>query len=118
LTEERVKGFIALLERKKRVKPVKEVGIDKDAKNGLSDYDYSLVQVSNMPRFFIGQEVKTKHGIGIIVAIEMPHNGLYLQPECAEAVVWYSTQRAFEQQIRWVSFTYKLSDLSPIENKE
>ena len=49
--------------------------------------------------------------------VEMPHNGLYLQPERAEAVVWYSTERAFEQGIKWVSFTYKLSELSAIENE-
>lgn len=81
----------------------------------LSDYTRSLRQTAVMPRFFIGQEVKTEHGIGIIVAIEMPHNGLYLQPERAEAVVWYSTERAFEEGR--VSFTYKLSELSAVENE-
>lgn len=83
----------------------------------LSDYARSLRQTAVMPRFYIGQEVKTEHGIGIIVAIEMPHNGLYLQPERAEAVVWYSTERAFEEGIKWVSFTYKLSELSAVENE-
>ena len=73
---------------------------------------HALRQTAVMPRFFIGQEVKTEHGIGIIVAIEMPHNGLYLQPERAEAVVWYSTERAFKEGIKWVSFTYKLTELS------
>jgi len=38
----------------------------------ISDYTRSLRQTAVMPRFFIGQEVKTEHGIGIIVAIEMP----------------------------------------------
>jgi hypothetical protein len=81
----------------------------------LSDYTRSLRQTAVMPRFFIGQEVKTEHGIGILVAIEMPHNGLCLQPEKAEAVVWYSKERAVEE--KWVSFTYELSELSAVENE-
>lgn len=83
----------------------------------LSDYTRGLRQTAVIPRFFIGQEVKTKHGIGIIVAIEMPHNGLYLQPEKTEAVVWYGTEKAFEQGTKWVNFTYKLTELLAVENE-
>ena len=88
-----------------------------EAQNSDKPQKSQLNILAVMPRFFIGQEVKTEHGIGIIVAIEMPHNGLYLQPERAEAVVWYSTERAFEESIKWVSFTYKLSELSAVENE-
>ena len=98
-----------LFHRNKKIRKMKN-------KTELSDYARSLHQAAIMPRFFIGQEVKTEHGNGIIVSIEMPHNGLYLQPERAEAVVWYGTERAFEEGTGWVNFTYKLSGLSAVEN--
>ena len=60
-------------------------------KNKASDYMRSLEQTTIMPRFYIGQEVKTPHGVGILVSIEMPHNGLYIEPNRAEAVVWYGS---------------------------
>lgn len=85
--------------------------------NKLSDYTRELRKTAAMPRFFIGQEVKTKHGIGIIVAIEIPCNGLCLYPKRAKAAVWYSREKSFEEGIRWVTFAYKLSELSAVENE-
>jgi len=78
-----------------------------------SDYQKGLNAVKPLPTFYLGQEVETKDGKGIIVRLSMEFNGLYLSPERSEAVVWYSTSKAFDEGITWVSFTYRLSELSP-----
>ena len=67
-----------------------------------------------MPRFYLGQEVQTKDGKGIIVNLKMQWNGLYIEPNTSEAVVWYSTETAANRTEggNWVSFTYKLTELS------
>lgn len=80
----------------------------------LSDYKKGLHIVSIMPRFYLGQEVQTKDGKGIIVELNMPWNGLYIKPNMSEAVVWYSTESPANRTEggSWVSFTYKLTELS------
>jgi len=80
----------------------------------LSDYQKALHIASVMPRFYLGQEVQTKDGNGIIVDLKMQWNGLYIEPNTSEAVVWYSTELAANRTEggNWVSFTYKLTELS------
>ena len=80
----------------------------------LSDYQKALHIVSVMPRFYLGQEVQTKDGKGIIVDLKMQWNGLYIEPNTSEVVVWYSTETAANRTEggNWVSFTYKLTELS------
>lgn len=80
----------------------------------LSDYKKALHIASVMPRFYLGQEVQTKDGKGIIVDLKMQWNGLYIEPNTSEAVVWYSTESAANRTEggNWVSFTYKLTELS------
>ena len=80
----------------------------------LSDYQKALHIASVMPRFYLGQEVQTKDGKGIIVDLKMQWNGLYIEPNTSEAVVWYSTESATNRTEggNWVSFTYRLTELS------
>ena len=80
----------------------------------LSDYQKALHISSVMPRFYLGQEVRTKDGKGIIVNLTMHWNGLYIQPNTSEAVVWYSTETAVNKTEggNWISYTYKLTELS------
>ena len=80
----------------------------------LSDYQKVLHIASVMPRFYLGQEVQTKDGKGIIVDLKMQWNGLYIEPNTSEAVVWYSTESAANRTEggNWVSFTYRLTELS------
>ena len=80
----------------------------------LSDYEKALHIAVVMPRFYLGQEVQTKDGKGIIVQLNMQWNGLYIEPNSSEAVVWYSTELAASRTEggNWVSFTYKLTELS------
>ena len=90
--------------------------------DNLSDYEKGLYAVKNIPMFYLGQEVQTKDGIGIIVYLKMDWNGLYIEPHTSEAVVWYSTESAVRKAegngSRWVSFTYKLTELTVIDNKD
>jgi hypothetical protein len=76
----------------------------------LTDYEKALHIVKGMPRFFLGQEVETKDGKGLIVKLEMEWNGLYVSPERSKAVVWFSTRN---DNTKWVNASYKLSDLKP-----
>ena len=80
----------------------------------LSDYQKALHIASVMPRFYLGQEVQTKDGKGIIVDLKMQWNGRYIEPNKSEAVVWYSTESAVNRTEgnKWVSFTYRLTELS------
>ena len=75
----------------------------------LTDYQKALHIVSVMPRFFLGQEVKTKDGNGIIVKLEMEWNGLYLSPERSKAQVWFGTR---SETTKWISDTYSLKELN------
>jgi hypothetical protein len=79
----------------------------------LTDYDKALHAAIVTPRFYLGQEVKTKDGKGIIVELKMEWNGLSINPNTSKAVVWYSTASAVRRPEggKWVSFTYKLSEL-------
>jgi hypothetical protein len=59
----------------------------------------------------IFQEVKTEDGFGILVSIDTPHNGLYVEFSRAKATVWYGTDNAVYNGARWVSKEYYLSEL-------
>ena len=75
----------------------------------LTDYEKALRIASVMPRFFLGQEVKTKDGNGIIVKLEMEWNGLYLSPERSKGQVWFGTGN---KNTKWLSDTYSLNELN------
>jgi len=67
----------------------------------------------------IFQEVNTKDGRGILVSIETPFNGLYIEFDRSMATVWYGTDNAVELKIKnlsygggkWISREYSLRDL-------
>jgi hypothetical protein len=72
-----------------------------------TDYEKAIDAVSNLPHFYLGQEVETEHGIGIIVELNMEYNGLYLSPERSKCVVWFSTETATP----WVNREYRLLEI-------
>ena len=78
----------------------------------LSDYQKALHIAVVMPRFYLGQEVETKDGKGIIVKLEMEFNGLYISPERSRAIVWFSTEKAVLDGTKWVNASYSLSELN------
>ena len=86
-------------------------------KDIFSDYEKALEIVSFIPKFYLGQEVETVDGVGIIVKLEMLHNGLYVSPERSTAVVWFSTEKAVSNGTRWVSSIYSLSELSRLQSE-
>lgn len=64
----------------------------------------------------IFQEVNTEDGRGILVSIETPSNGLYIEFDRSEATVWYGTENAVYSKTtthsgRWISRKYSLKDL-------
>lgn len=79
----------------------------------ISDYANGLNAVKDMPKFYLGQEVKTKYGNGIIFNLSFPTNGLYISPFQATCAVWYSTSRA-ASETDWVTHEFKLSEIKPI----
>jgi hypothetical protein len=82
----------------------------------LTDYQRGLESVNGIPQFYLGQEVHTKDGTGIIVELKMKHNGLYIEPDSSEIVIWYSTEGAVDriEGGRWITYTYKLTELALI----
>lgn len=81
-----------------------------------TDYNKKIIErLKLMPKFFLGQEVTTPDGEGVIVELKTEWNGLYIQEERATATVWYSTDEA---QNGWVSRSYKLSEISEKEEQK
>jgi len=72
------------------------------------DYDKAKSVVEALPKFYIGEEVMTDIGKGLLISISMPSNGLYLSPERAVGIVWYSTQ---DSKGGYVQKEYSLTDL-------
>lgn len=58
------------------------------------DYQVALEHANKVPLFYIGQEVKTPIGIGIIVMLQIPYNGLHIMTDKATAVVWFGVETA------------------------
>lgn len=56
-------------------------------------------------------EVNTEHGRGILVSIETPHNGLYVEFDRSKATVWYGMNKAIFDGGKWISRQYSLKDL-------
>lgn len=81
----------------------------------MNDYEKALDAVKYMPRLYLGQEVKTPIGKGIIVKINMHFNGLYISPQTSTAVVWFSTMEAKDG---WVNKEFRLSELEINFRKE
>ena len=74
-----------------------------------TEYNKAILErLEQMPKFSLGQLVKTPDGEGAIVNLRMDWNGLFISEETARATVWYSTTEA---QNGWVSKEYKLSEL-------
>jgi hypothetical protein len=86
--------------------PVKDMGYVLELK---TDYDVSKRTASYIPKIYLGQEINTPLGKGIVVSLSMPSNGLYLSPEKAELTVWFSTQQAKDG---WVQRTYTFTELA------
>ena len=84
----------------------------------LTDYQRGLEAVKNLPKFYLGQEVSTEFGNGIIVDMAMSYNGLYIEPEKSTVAVWYSTDRAVEESTGWVSHVFKLNEIQDMEKAE
>lgn len=70
----------------------------------------NLDKCRELPQFYLGQLVRTPHGDGMIVKIEMDFNGLYVSQETSKVVVWYST----ETTNGWVSHQYRLKEINTI----
>lgn len=77
----------------------------------LTDYEKALNIAVVMPRFYLGQEVETKDGKGLIVKLEMEWNGLYISAEQSKAVVWFSTMN---KNTKWINASYKLNELNQV----
>lgn len=69
--------------------------------------DQSLQKIAaELPKLYLGQEVRTENGRGIITSLEMPTNGLYISPESTNVVVWYGMED--ERPGRWVQQCFNL----------
>lgn len=74
-----------------------------------TNYEKALNISRDIPRFYIGQEVQTKNGRGIIVKIEMEWNGFYIFPDKIKATIWFG---GASNRAKWISDSYNLEDLS------
>lgn len=59
----------------------------------------------------IFQEVNTEDGRGLLISIQTPFNGLYVEFDRAYCVVWYGTDKSVYNVARWISKEYSLKDL-------
>jgi len=70
-------------------------------------------ELKKLPKFYIGQEVLTECGVGLIVEISMPFNGLYLSPDLTIITVWYGTG----SESGYVSKKFNINDLNIFNNE-
>lgn len=70
--------------------------------------EQNIEKAKLIPKYFLGQQVTTTEGRGIIVGLSMPTNGLYISPERAQVTVWYGCGNDSQ---RWVQLTYSISEL-------
>lgn len=57
--------------------------------------------------------VKTPDGIGQVVKLEANFNGIWIDKDTATALVYYGMDSNVKVNgTRWVSYTYKLSELT------
>jgi len=80
-----------------------------------ADYNMALFRCKSVPSFRLGTQVLTPIGLGILVAMQIPFNGLYVEPEAAMCVVWFSTESA---KGGFVSREFKLSEIKKFKNEE
>jgi hypothetical protein len=83
-------------------------------KEKKSDYESALERVSSLPKFYLGQEVETKDGRGIIVSLQMRYDKYDVDTDFSSATVWFSTEKAKEHG-RWVNALYLLEHLKPVD---
>jgi len=80
----------------------------------MNDYESNLNNVSKLPKFYLGQEVDSPNGKGIITNLDMSSNGLYLSPERSTAVVWHGCDSS---KTSMVQEQYSLEDLNKFNKK-
>ncbi len=57
----------------------------------MTDFEIQQTRCLDLQKIYLGQTVKTHEGIGIVVGLNMPTNGLYISPENSKCVVWFGT---------------------------
>lgn len=65
-----------------------------------SNYTNSVLNIKKYPKFYIGQEVNSPFGHGIIVELKMPFDDLLVSPESTIATIWYGSEGAKQGHIQ------------------
>lgn len=87
-TLEILDNFIKSISKEQLEKFISNFG-GEEVKEEHPQYQKALESVSTLPKYYIGQQIVTKYGIGIITKIEIPTSGLFVYPENTEISVWY-----------------------------
>jgi hypothetical protein len=59
-------------------------------------------------------KVRTPDGIGVLISVSTPANGLFFSPDRAEVTVWYGVDNA---QGGWVIRTYDISSVRDLDEQ-
>lgn len=76
-----------------------------------TDYNVAKDSLKDFPKYYLGQEVQTPLGKGIIIELFMRANGLHVLPNDCGCIVWFGTEEAFSR----AGFVQKKFDLSDID---
>ena len=76
-------------------------------------YKRSKDECKTLPNLILGREVETPIGIGLLVSAKMPTNGLYVSPEQATYIVWFSTEQS---KGGFVQKEFSADELYPVVN--
>ena len=80
----------------------------------VSYFREAILAASKTPDLDLGSVVDTEYGIGIVVGLSTPFNGLYLQPELSEVKVWYGTAHGIS---KFVSKTWFINEVNVCDGK-
>ena len=80
------------------------------------DYNKALERTKEMIHVYLGQEVRTPIGKGIVVSLKMGEwNGLYISPDDSKVVVWFGVSNSKDG---WVNTEFRLSELKINDRQE
>ena len=75
----------------------------------MTDYEKSLENCKTIPKFYLGEEVETPIGYGIIVNLILQHNGLFIDSGYPIVVVWFSVA---DSKDGFVNRSFNISEIT------
>lgn len=75
----------------------------------MDKYDFTVEKLKKEPTMYLGQEVKTPYGLGIIVELKFSYDEERVDTKSGMALVWTGKKTS------WPTYEYRLDELEIIK---